>query len=128
MTTPATTLKSATHQTPPFARFLSRNSLQIGIISVLAVMWIFLMYAGPRTFLHKEIYISFAESVPFYGIMAIPITLLVIAQEIDLSFGSIMAVAVMVFVSVFNSTGSPLLALLACLATGTLVGLLNGII
>ena len=107
---------------------MRRNSLQIGIISVLLVMWIFLMIAGPRTFLNKEIYISFAQSVPYYGIMAIPITLLVIAKEIDLSFGSIMAVAVMVFVGVFNKSGSPLLALIACLGTGTLVGLLNGII
>jgi simple sugar transport system permease protein len=39
-----------------------------------------------------------------------------------------MAVAVMVFVGVFNKSGSPLLALIACLGTGTLVGLLNGII
>jgi len=127
MTTPVTTIKPLP-RTPTVGRFLRRNSLQIGIIGVLVVMWIFLMIAGPRTFLHKEIYVAFAESVPFYGIMAIPITLLVIAKEIDLSFGAIMAVSVMVFVGVFNSTGSPLLGLLACLVTGTLVGLLNGII
>ncbi len=128
MTTPAASIKPSSSQSPSVARFLRRNSLQIGIVGVLAVMWIFLMIAGPRTFLHKEIYVAFAESVPFYGIMAIPITLLIIAQEIDLSFGSIMAVSVMVFVGVFNKTGSPLLGLLACLITGTLVGLLNGII
>lgn len=128
MTTPATSIKTSPQPTPTIGRFVRRNSLQIGIISVLLVMWIFLMIAGPRTFLNKEIYISFAQSVPYYGIMAIPITLLVIAKEIDLSFGSIMAVAVMVFVGVFNKSGSPLLALIACLGTGTLVGLLNGII
>ncbi|MBA3873602.1 MAG: ABC transporter permease [Anaerolineae bacterium] len=128
MTTPATSIKSSPPRTPSVGRFLRRNSLQLGIIGVLAVMWIFLMIAGPRTFLHKEIYIAFADSVPFYGIMAIPITLLVIAQEIDLSFGSIMAVSVMVFVGVFNSSGSPLLALVACLVSGTLVGLINGFI
>jgi simple sugar transport system permease protein len=126
MTTPATAIKPSPQ--PSVGRFLRRNSLQLGIIGVLVVMWIFLMIAGPRTFLHKEIYIAFAESVPFYGIIAIPITLLVIAKEIDLSFGSIMAVSVMVFVGVFDKTGSPLLGLLACLVAGTLAGLLNGII
>jgi simple sugar transport system permease protein len=109
-------------------RFVRRNGLQVGLIGVLLIMWIFLMVAGPRTFLHKEIYISFADSVPFYGIMALPLTLLIIATEIDLSFGSIMAVGVMCFLAVFNATGSPILALLGCLLSGLGAGLLNGII
>src|SRR5258708_23592817 len=123
-----TPMKLALTPRQQIARFVRHNSLQIGIISVLLVMWIFLMIAGPRTFLNKEIYIAFAESVPFYGIMAIPITLLVLAIEIDLSFGSVMAVSVMFFVGVFDNTGSPILGLLACLVAGTLAGLLNGII
>src|SRR4051812_32049336 len=109
-------------------RFARRNGLQVGLIGVLVVMWIFLMLAGPRTFLNKEIYISFADSVPYYGIMALPITLLIIATEIDLSFGSIMAVGVMCFLAVFNATGSPVLGLIACLLAGLGAGLLNGII
>ena len=36
---PATTLKSATHEISSRVRFLRRNSLQVGIISVLLVMW-----------------------------------------------------------------------------------------
>src|SRR5258707_4990010 len=118
---PLTTNRKAT-------RFVRRFGLQFGLIAILLLMWVFLMLAGPRTFLHKEIYISFADSVPFYGIMAIPITLLVVATEIDLSFGSIMAVGVMSFLAVFNATGSPLLGLVACLLAGLGAGLLNGII
>ncbi|MHB8628851.1 MAG: ABC transporter permease [Aggregatilineales bacterium] len=110
------------------ARFVRRNGLQFGIIGVLIVMWVFLIIAGPRTFLHKEIYISFADSVPYYGIMALPITLLIIAREIDLSFGSVMAVGVMCFLAVFNATGSPILGMVACLLAGLAAGLLNGII
>jgi simple sugar transport system permease protein len=108
--------------------FARRYSLQIGIISVLLVIWVILVIAAPRTFTTADIYKAFAESVPFYGIMALPITLLIIAQEIDLSFGSVMAVSVVAFLWVFKATGSPLLALIACLGTGFLVGLLNGII
>ena len=123
----STTIKPAPPQ-QPILRFVRHYSLQIGIIAVLLLIWIFLMLAGPRTFLSKEIYIAFATTVPYYGIMALPITLLVIAKEIDLSFGSIMAVGVMTFVEIFKATGSPLLALLACLVAGTLVGLVNGFI
>jgi simple sugar transport system permease protein len=121
--------------------FVRRNRLQLGIVGVMAVMWVFFLIAGPRTFTSSDIYKAFAESVPFYGIMSLTITLLVIAQEIDLSFGSVMAVSVVAFIGVFNVTGSPLfgfisvpgwgrpiLGLIACLGTGFLVGLLNGII
>ncbi len=118
---PLTTNRKAT-------RFVRRYGLQIGLIIILLLMWVFLMLAGPRTFLHKEIYISFADSVPFYGIMAIPITLLIVATEIDLSFGSIMAVGVMSFLAVFNATGSPFLGLIGCLLAGLGAGLLNGLI
>jgi simple sugar transport system permease protein len=111
-----------------FAGFARRNGLQVGIVAVLVLMWVFFIVAAPRTFLSPDIYASFATSVPFYGIIALPITLLIIAQEIDLSFGSTMAVSVVAYLAVFNVTGSPFLALIGCLLTGFLVGLLNGLI
>src|SRR5215831_2322725 len=110
------------------AGFVRHNGLQIGIITVLLLMLLFLIIAAPTTFLSGDIYRSFASSIPFYGIMALPITLLVIAQEIDLSFGSIMAVGMVAYVGVFNVTGSPILALIGCLLTGFVVGLINGLI
>src|SRR5258708_7329882 len=109
-------------------RFVRRFGLQFGIVGVMVAMWVFLMIAAPETFLRKEIYISLADSVPYYGIMALPITLLIIAREIDVSFGSIMAVGVMCFLAVFNATGSPILGLAACVLAGLGAGLLNGII
>src|SRR5258706_1814396 len=108
--------------------FIRHNGLQLGIITVLVLMWLFLIIAAPKTFLSGDIYRSFASSIPFYGIMALPITLLVIAQEIDLSFGSTMAVGMVAYIGVFNVTGSPLLALFGCLLAGSLVGLVNGLI
>ncbi len=108
--------------------FARRNALQLGIIGVLVIMWIFLMIAAPRTFLSPLMYSALAEAIPLYGIIALPITLLVIEREIDLSFGSIMAISVAAFMGVFNATGSPLLGLIACLVVGSLAGLLNGFI
>src|SRR5438105_1794133 len=118
----------APSRTRQMLRYVRRFGLQFGIIGVMVIMWVFLMITAPDTFLRKEIYISLADSVPYYGIMALPIALLIIAREIDLSFGSIMAVGVMCFLAVFNATGSPILGLAGCLLAGLGAGLLNGLI
>jgi simple sugar transport system permease protein len=68
------------------------------------------------------------STIPFFAIIALPLTMVVIAGEIDLSFGSIMAIGMLAFVNVFETTGNLALAFVVCLVTGFLVGLLNGII
>jgi simple sugar transport system permease protein len=73
-------------------------------------------------------YGAFMSTIPFFAIMALPLTMVVIAGEIDLSFGSIMAIGVLVFVNVFPRTGNFALAFVLLLVTGFLAGLLNGII
>jgi simple sugar transport system permease protein len=110
------------------ARFARRYGLQIGIVCVLLVIWAFFVIGAPRTFLSRQIYAAFMSTIPFFAIIALPLTLVVIAGEIDLSFGSIMAVGTLAFVNVFQTTGNLALAFVACLVTGFLVGLLNGII
>jgi simple sugar transport system permease protein len=83
---------------------------------------------APRTFLSPAIYAAYMSTIPFFAVMALPLTMVVIAGEMDLSFPSIMAIAVLVFVKVFERTGNVVLAFALCLVIGFLVGLLNGII
>ena len=109
-------------------RFARRYGLQIGIVCVLLLIWAFFVIGAPRTFLSREIYAAFMSTIPFFAIIALPLTMVVIAGEIDLSFGSIMAVGTLVFVNVFQTTGNLALAFVSCLVAGFLVGLLNGII
>ncbi len=87
--------------------FARRNGLQIGIVGVLVIILVFLMIAAPRAFLNKEIYGSLMSSVPFYGMIALPLTLLIIAKEIDLSFGSIMAMSVVGYLETFGANSKP---------------------
>ncbi|MCL4247275.1 MAG: ABC transporter permease [Anaerolineae bacterium] len=120
------------------ARFARKNALQLGIISVFLLLWLLFIVGAPRVFLAPEIYAAFMSSIPFFGIMALPLTLVIIAREIDLSFGSIMAVGMTAFVLVFELladgqegsalVGGALVALAAALVVGFLVGLINGII
>jgi simple sugar transport system permease protein len=109
-------------------RFGRRYGLQIGIVGVFLAMWTFFIIGAPRTFLAPEIYGAFMSTIPFFAITALPLTMAVVAGEIDLSFGSIMAIGVLVFVNVLERTGNLALAFVLLLVTGFLVGLLNGLI
>jgi simple sugar transport system permease protein len=75
------------------------------------------------------------SSIPFFAVMAIPLTMVVIAKEIDLSFGSVMAMGMVSFNATFwatsffhNATIQVFLAIVAALLTGTVIGWLNGFI
>jgi simple sugar transport system permease protein len=93
--------------------------------TVMAIgLWIILAVGASVTWLHFDIYSSLMSTVPLTGIVSLTLTLVVIAREIDLSFGSVMAVGTWVFMSVHN----PELGLLLGLAAGLGAGLLNGVI
>jgi ribose/xylose/arabinose/galactoside ABC-type transport system permease subunit len=78
-------------------RFLRRFSLQIGIVGVAAFIWLLFLMGSPRTFLAADIYVAFMSTTPFFALIAIPLTLVVITGEIDLSFPSIMAFGMTAF-------------------------------
>ncbi|MCA9904014.1 MAG: ABC transporter permease [Anaerolineae bacterium] len=112
----------------PTSAFLRRNALQFGILAVFLLLWVFFILAAPNTFLAPEIYASFMATVPFFGIVALPLTMVVIAGDIDLSFPSIMAVGTVTFIGVFDATQNVWIAFIACLLAGFLVGLINGLL
>jgi simple sugar transport system permease protein len=122
------TLASPLRQNQTLRRFVRKNGLQIGILGVLALLWLFFLLLAPETFGQANIYAAFMQSVPFFGIVAMPLTMLVIARDMDLSFPSIMAISVTGFVLVFQATGDELLAFVVALVVGFVVGLMNGLI
>ena len=110
------------------ARWARKNALQIGITFVAVFIWVLFLIGSPRTFLSREIYQAFMSTTPFFALMAIPLTLVIIAAEIDLSFPSIMAWGMTAFDIVFVATNNVWLGFSACLLAGLLAGLLNGFI
>ncbi len=110
------------------SKSLRKNGTQLGIFSVFVLLWIIFIVSAPQTFLSPQIYYAFMSTIPFFAIMAMPLTITVIAGEIDLSFPSIMAIGMIAFIFTYESTGWVWLAFLAALATGTFAGWLNGII
>ncbi len=118
-----------------FRRFARMNSAQLGILGVFLSLWLIFIVSAPRTFLAPEIYSAFMSSIPFFAIMAIPLTIVVIAGEMDLSFPSIMGMGMVAFSATYNGTaflGNATLqvglAIVAALLAGALIGWLNGFI
>jgi simple sugar transport system permease protein len=109
-------------------RFLRRYTLQIGIVFVGIFIWLLFLIGAPRTFLARDIYVSFMSTTPYFALMALPLTFIIIIGEIDLSFPSTMAFGMMAFDVVFMSTGSVPLGFVACLLAGAIAGYLNGFI
>jgi simple sugar transport system permease protein len=100
----------------------------MGIVLVALVVWLLFLIGSPETFLSFPIYQAFMSTTPFFAMMALPLTLVIIAAEIDLSFPSIMAFGMTIFSLVLGTTNHLVPAFVACLLAGLLAGLINGLI
>jgi simple sugar transport system permease protein len=109
-------------------KFLRKNGTQLGIFGVFILLWFIFIVSAPNTFLAPQIYYAFMSTIPFFAIMAMPLTILVIGGEIDLSFSSIMAIGMVAFLLTYEVTQSVWLSFIASLMTGLFAGWLNGII
>ncbi len=125
------------HYKVPFSlkRFARMNSAQLGILAVFLALWLIFIVSAPKTFLSSQIYKAFMTSIPFFAIMAIPLTIVVVAKEIDLSFPSVMAMGMVSFSFIYkwtgfldNATMQVFLAIVGALLTGAVIGWLNGYI
>lgn len=100
-------------------------------MSIAAVFFgILLLYiiGNPKVFIHFDIYYSFMSTIPFFGIMALAMTFVVILGEMDLSFPSVLALSALLFGKVFTLTENIWLAVLVCLAVGLAAGALNALL
>ena len=122
-------------QTLTLGRFARAYGLQLGILGVFLGLWIIFIISAPDTFLSSRIYFAFMSTIPFFAIMAIPLTMVIVAREMDLSFPSIMGMGMVAFSFMYTATASigsvstrVFLAALAALVSGALMGWFNGMI
>src|SRR3990172_7606307 len=87
-----------------FSRFARAYGSQLGILGVFFTLWLIFIVSAPNTFLAPQIYYAFMSTVPFFAMMAIPLTMVVIAGEMDLSFPSIMAMGMVAFLLTVDAT------------------------
>lgn len=116
-------------------RFVRMYGAQLGILGVFIGLWLIFIISAPDTFLSSRIYFAFMSTIPFFAIMAIPLTMVVIAGEMDLSFPSIMAMGMVAFSFTYDMTAGigsvptrVFLGFIAALLCGSIIGWLNGLI
>jgi simple sugar transport system permease protein len=98
------------------------------ITLVLVLLVILFMFTAPRAFTGYRIYMSFLATVPPPMIIALGLTLVATAGEMDLSFPSIVAFSSYVFSILYQNYELTWLAFVAAMATGTVLGIANGLI
>ncbi len=121
-------LESNRRTSSGFVRWARRNALQLGILGVALALWLVFLIGSPRTFLSYPIYNAFMSTTPYFAIMAIPLTLVIITGQIDLSFPSIAAFGMVFYAIGFNLTGNVWVGAVACIGAGLLAGLFNGLV
>lgn len=99
---------------------------QIGITTAFLLVWLIFTILAPDTFLHSNIYVSYAQTVPYFGLAALALTMLIVSGDIDLSFPSTFALGMVGYVGVEHTTNSVTLGVLTAVAIGAAAGLVNG--
>ncbi len=107
--------------------FLSTWASQVGITVAFLAVWLTFVVLAPETFGETNIYVSFAQTTPYFGLVALTLTMVIVSGDIDLSFPSIMGLSMAGFVGVERSTGSVELAIVTAVAVGAVAGLFNGV-
>ena len=125
MTAEAATTKRSSSRSG-FSGYLRTHAIQIGITIVALLIWTVFAIGSPETFFSYNIYQAFMSTTPFFAIIALPLTMVIITGEMDLSFPSIMSFGVLIYASVLLVTGNMWIALVGCLVAGLLAGTLNG--
>jgi simple sugar transport system permease protein len=98
------------------------------IIVVFALLLALFMYTAPNVFLQPFIYTTFLSTLPPLVLLAVGLTFVIGAGEIDLSFPAIIAFSGFVFAALFKEYDLGWIAVAAGLASGILVGFLNGVL
>lgn len=98
---------------------------EVGLLLLLIAVIAFFAIQVPAA-RQSRVYLDLLREMSPYLIAAIGITLLLLAGELDLSIGAMLALTGVITVTVFNSTGSMWLGILIGLLTGPIVGIING--
>ena len=107
---------------------ITRRVEALPIIIVYVLLLALFMYLSPRVFLAPNIYTTFLSTLPPLILLAVGLTFVIGAGEIDLCFPSIISFSGFIFAVLFKEYQLGWLAVVAGAASGTLVGFLNGLI
>jgi simple sugar transport system permease protein len=97
------------------------------IVVFVALLGLF-MFTAPEVFLHPNIYTTFLSTLPPLILLAVGLTFVIGAGEIDLCFPAIIGFSGFVFAITFKQYQLGWLAVAAALLAGLAVGFINGVL
>lgn len=98
------------------------------IILVFGLLLALFMYTAPEVFLRPFIYTTFLSTLPPLILLAIGLTFVIGAGEIDLCFPAIIGFSGFVFAVLFKEHDLGWIAVIAGLGSGILIGFVNGVL
>lgn len=107
-----------------WSRILQENT---ALLSLIALFLLAVLLKG-KVFLGYKNLINIFLNNAIVGVIALGMTLVILTGGIDLSVGSQIALSGLISVSVFNLTGSTVLAVFSAIAFGIITGALSGAI
>ncbi len=110
--------------------FLSRLE-GLPVAAVLVILYLAFLAAAPEVFSGIRIYMAFLQTIPPEVVLALGLTFVITAGEIDLSFPALVAFAGFLYawcVRNFDPSFGPWLGVLVALAGGALAGYINGLL
>lgn len=105
---------------------LSYNSI-LWLILILLIAY-FCVVVPRGIFFSPSVILGTTTDIVYLGLMALPMTFIILTGGIDLSVGFLMTASAMLFSSVYKATGSLAVGILTALAAGLVFGALNGAI
>ncbi len=91
------------------------------------IILLFSILLFDKGFLTGSNLMNIARQTAMISIMAVGMTFVLAAEEIDLSFGAVVALASIITAQVLRATGSIILAVIAGLVIGAVIGVINGL-
>jgi ribose transport system permease protein len=98
------------------------------IFLIIIIVAVVVSILSPGYFLRWESYVYILNQISIYGIVSVAMTIVIICGEFDLSVSSTYALCAIVFTMVGNATMNIFIAILAAIAVGALVGVINGLL
>lgn len=105
---------------------LTYNTVLVIILVALVILFGVLIPGG--RFFDPKILLNTVTDVAYLGIMALPMTFIIITTGIDLSVGFMMTASAMIFSKTLQLTSNVFISVVIGLLCGLLFGLLNGVI
>jgi ribose transport system permease protein len=104
---------------------------EVGLLALMGLLYIAGAYVNPGFFGSADAFHALLRDAARYAVMAVGMTFVIVAKDLDLSVGSVYGLITVVFSMAFSAAFydlSPAVAVLICLLLGLAIGLVNGML